>query len=130
MGQFFYDLDATDVEEVENNKGVSENLEATRVPNPGRQDSSTPKGRIHRFKEYVNHIDAVNAEIAQNNELQETHVSFSMRTKEEPKKKGIGYKVFYQKDGKLYPPMVANPGGEDTPVGVWLDADEGGRAGE
>lgn len=60
----------------------------------------------------------------------ESHVSFSMRTKEEPKKKGIGYKVFYQKDGKLYPPMVANPGGEDTPVGVCLDADEGVRAGE
>ncbi len=60
----------------------------------------------------------------------ESHVSFSMRTKEEPKKKGIGYKVFYQKDGKLYPTMVANPGGEDTPVGVWLDADEGVRAGE
>lgn len=41
----------------------------------------------------------------------------------------MGYKVFYQKDGKLYPPMVANPGGADTPVGVWLDADEGVRAG-
>ncbi len=129
-GDVFYDLDVTSVEEVENNKGVSENLEATRIPNPGRQDSSTPKGRIHRFKEYVNHIDAINAEIAENNEPQETPVTFSMRTKEEPIKKGIGYKVFYQKDGKLYPPMVANPGGEDTPVGVWLDADEGVRAGE
>ena len=38
--------------------------------------------------------------------------------------------MFYRKDGKLYPPMVANQGGEDTPVGVWLDADEGVRAGE
>ena len=47
----------------------------------------------------------------------------SIRTKKAPKKTGIGYKVFYQKDGKLYPPMVANPGGEDTPIGVWLDAD-------
>ena len=47
----------------------------------------------------------------------------SIRTKKEPKKTGIGYKVFYQKDGKLYPPMVANPGGVDTPIGVWLDAD-------
>ena len=64
------------------------------------------------------------------NEPLEGDVSFSVRTKAEPKKKGIGYKVFYQKDGKLYPPMVANPGGEDTPVGVWLDADEGVRAGE
>ena len=44
-------------------------------------------------------------------------------------KKGIAYKVFRVKDGKLYPPMVANPGGEDTPVGVWLDAEEGEFAG-
>lgn len=47
----------------------------------------------------------------------------SIRKKKAPKKTGIGYKVFYQKDGKLYPPMVANPGGVDTPIGVWLDAD-------
>ena len=39
-----------------------------------------------------------------------------------PKKTGIGYKVFYLKDGKLYPPMVQNPGGADTPVGCWIDA--------
>lgn len=51
------------------------------------------------------------------------NVSFSLRQKPEPKKKGIGYKVFVLKDGKLYPPMVANPDGEATPVGVWLDAD-------
>lgn len=50
-------------------------------------------------------------------------VSFSLRQKPEPKKKGIGYKVFVLKDGKLYPPMVANPDGAATPVGVWLDAD-------
>lgn len=101
----------TSVEEVENNKGVSEKLEATRVPNAGRQDSSTPKGRLHRFTEHVNHIDEISAKIAENNEPTETHVSFSMRTKAEPKVKGIGYKVFYRgKDGKLYPPMVANPG--------------------
>ena len=48
-------------------------------------------------------------------------VSFSLRQKPEPKKKGIGYKVFVLKDGKLYPPMVANPDGAATPVGVWLD---------
>ncbi len=36
-----------------------------------------------------------------------------------------GNKVFFLKDGKLYPPMVANPGGADTPVGVRIDADEG-----
>lgn len=43
--------------------------------------------------------------------------------------KGKAYKVFRVKNGKLYPPMVANPGGEDTPVGVWLDAEEGEFAG-
>ena len=39
-----------------------------------------------------------------------------------PHKTAIGYKVFYLKDGKLYPPMVQNPGGSDTPIGVWIDA--------
>ncbi len=38
---------------------------------------------------------------------------------------GKAYKVFSVKNGKLYPPMVANTGGADTPVGVWLDAEEG-----
>jgi len=42
---------------------------------------------------------------------------------------GIAYKVFKVKNGKLYPPMVANAGGADTPVGVWLDAEEGEFAG-
>lgn len=56
--------------------------------------------------------------------------SFSLRQKPEPKKKGIGYKVFVLKDGKLYPPMVANPDGAATPVGVWLDADAAPIAGE
>lgn len=57
-------------------------------------------------------------------------VSFSLRQKPEPKKKGIGYKVFVLKGGKLYPPMVANPDGAATPVGVWLDADAAPIAGE
>ena len=57
-------------------------------------------------------------------------VSFSLRQKPEPKKEGIGYKVFVLKDGKLYPPMVANPNGAATPVGVWLDADAAPIAGE
>lgn len=49
------------------------------------------------------------------------------RTLPPPKKTGIGYKVFVQKDGKLYPPMV-NPSGEATPVGEWLDAEAGSLA--
>lgn len=44
-------------------------------------------------------------------------------------KTGIAYKVFRVKDGKLYPPMVANPGGAATPVGTWLEAAEGEFAG-
>lgn len=58
------------------------------------------------------------------------NVSFSLRQKPEPKKKGVGYKVFVLKEGKLYPPMVANPDGAATPVGVWLDADAAPIAGE
>ena len=46
-----------------------------------------------------------------------------------PKKQGKAYKVFRVKNGKLYPPMVANPGGKDTPIGKWLIADEGEFAG-
>lgn len=55
-------------------------------------------------------------------------IRYSIRTKPAPKSTGIGYKVFYLKDGKLYPPMVANPGGADTPVDVWLDADAAPQA--
>ena len=55
-------------------------------------------------------------------------IRYSIRTKPAPQSTGIGYKVFYLKDGKLYPPMVANPGGADTPVGVWLDADAAPQA--
>ena len=74
------------------------------------------------------YVDTANGEIT-NSETGED-VSFSLRQKPEPKKKGIGYKVFVLKDGKLYPPMVANPNGAATPVGVWLDADAAPIAGE
>lgn len=47
----------------------------------------------------------------------------------EPKKTGKAYKVFRVKNGKLYPPMVANKDNKDTPIGVWLDAEEGEFAG-
>lgn len=47
----------------------------------------------------------------------------------QPTKTGIGYKVFFLKNGKLYPPMVANPDGADTPTNVWLLADAGKLAG-
>lgn len=67
--------------------------------------------------------DDVTPETNESNEL------YRIREDEEPKKTGVGYKVFVLKDGKLYPPMVANPGGEATPVGVWLDADAAPVAG-
>lgn len=51
--------------------------------------------------------------------------NFPVISAEFPKKTGVGYKVFYLKDGKLYPPMVKNPGGSETPMGVWLDASAG-----
>lgn len=35
---------------------------------------------------------------------------------------GKGYKLFRVKDGKLYPPMVANPDNASTPIGIWVDA--------
>ena len=74
------------------------------------------------------YVETANGEIT-NSETGED-VSYSLRQKPEPKKKGIGYKVFVLKDGKLYPPMVANPDGAETPVGVWLDADAAPIAGE
>lgn len=74
------------------------------------------------------YVDTAKGEIT-NSETGED-VSFSLRQKPEPKKKGVGYKVFVLKDGKLYPPMVANPDGAATPVGVWLDADAAPIAGE
>ena len=54
---------------------------------------------------------------------EDNDIRYSIRTKEPPKKTGKGYKVFYLHNGQLYPPMVANPEGEGTPVGIWLDAD-------
>ncbi|MDY4555455.1 MAG: helicase-related protein [Prevotella sp.] len=56
-------------------------------------------------------------------DVTEDTAKYRIREDEPPTKTGIGYKVFVLKDGKLYPPMIANPGGEATPVGVWLDAD-------
>ena len=82
---------------------------------------------LERIVEKV-YVDTANGQVT-NPETGED-VSFSLRQKPEPKKKGVGYKVFVLKDGKLYPPMVANPDGAATPVGVWLDADAAPIAGE
>lgn len=61
-------------------------------------------------------------------EFSDAKTEYSIRKKEPPKKTIEGFKVFVVKDGKLFPPMVANPEGEGTPIGVWLDADVGGLA--
>ena len=61
-------------------------------------------------------------------EFSDVNTRYSLRKKDPPKKTGVAYKVFYAKNGELYPPMVANPGGAGTPVGVWLDADVGRAA--
>ena len=58
-------------------------------------------------------------------ELSDANTKYSVRDEAPPKKTGIAYKVFVAKDGQLYPPMVPNPRGEGTPVGVWLNADAG-----
>lgn len=67
-------------------------------------------------------------EAQQRVEFSDVNTRYSLREKEPPKKTGLAYKVFFAKNGELYPPMVANPGGEGTPVGVWLDADVGQAA--
>lgn len=90
-------------------------------------DFYKPVYALERIVEQA-YVKTANGEVT-NSETGED-VSFSLRQKPEPKKKGIGYKVFVLKDGKLYPPMVANPDGAATPVGVWLDADAAPIAGE
>ena len=61
--------------------------------------------------------------------LDEDDIHYRIREEEPPTKTGVGYKVFVLKNGMLYPPMVANPNGDATPVGVWLDADAAPIAG-
>lgn len=48
------------------------------------------------------------------------HLQWKEGEFQKPKKKAIGYKVFAFMNGKLYPPVVANEGGSDTPIGEWL----------
>lgn len=55
-GEFFYDLDATDIEEIDNIKSATDTLTATRVPNTGQQGGA-PKSRLHNLKEFVNNYE-------------------------------------------------------------------------
>lgn len=58
-------------------------------------------------------------------EKSDAKTKFSVRHGPPPKETITAYKVFIAKNGKLYPPMVNNPSGKGTPVGVWLNADTG-----
>ena len=102
-------------------------------PMPGAKNSGMDEEYHHmEFKGADGETFVKSVPFTSDEEIREQFhdIRFSIRTKPAPEKTGIGYKVFYLKDGKLYPPMVANQGGVDTPVGVWLDAEEGTRAGE
>lgn len=105
---------------------IHEILQKIKLAFFGTEYSDVTKNIIRSIEQA--YVKTANGEIT-NSENGED-VSFSLRQKPEPKKKGIGYKVFVLKDGKLYPPMVANPDGAATPVGVWLDADAAPIAGE
>lgn len=105
---------------------IHEILQKIRLAFFGTEYSDVTKNIIRSIEQA--YVKTANGEVT-NTETGED-VSFSLRQKPEPKKKGVGYKVFVLKDGKLYPPMVANPDGAATPVGVWLDADAAPIAGE
>ena len=105
---------------------IHEILQKIKLAFFGTEYSDVTKNIIRSIEKA--YVKTANGEVT-NSETGED-VSFSLRQKPEPKKKGVGYKVFVLKDGKLYPPMVANPDGAATPVGVWLDADAAPIAGE
>lgn len=105
---------------------IHEILQKIKIAFYGTEYSDVTKNIIRSIEQA--YVRTANGQVT-NSETGED-VSFSLRQKPEPKKKGIGYKVFVLKDGKLYPPMVANPNGAATPVGVWLDADAAPIAGE
>lgn len=105
---------------------IHEILQKIKLAFYGTEYSDVTKNIIRSIEQA--YVKTANGQVT-NSETGED-VSFSLRQKPEPKKKGIGYKVFVLKDGKLYPPMVANPDGAATPVGVWLDADAAPIAGE
>lgn len=78
---------------------------------------------------YDNEIKLVSNKKPTNSDNINESFKYILEDTSAPKKTGKAYKVFRVKNGKLYPPMVANAGGKDTPVGVWLEAEEGEFAG-
>ena len=88
---------------------------------------------INSVLEKLNSVNTENSGTVkqQAEELSDKDTQWSIRKEAPPKNTIKGYKVFVvfkNRPGQLYPPMVANPGGESTPVGVWLNADVGVQA--
>ncbi len=90
------------------------------APKVGRASS---EGSVTHTSAEVKSQISETTEAAEAKELSDGKTQYSIRREPPPKKTGVAYKVFYAKNGQLYPAMVANPGGEGTPVGVWLNAD-------
>lgn len=110
---------ATEVSGKQSADGLSE----PKFPSDESDQSRIVDAKLQQFferaSEDLRKIEA--AEAAE--EISDGGIRFRMRESEPPKKTCIGYKVFVLKDGKLYPPMVANADRAETPTGVWLDAD-------
>lgn len=99
------------------------NVEMRNVMNPELRKERPPS----ETEDYSRDEQIVRFSVAETGE----DVRFSIREEDPPKKTLKGYKVFAVKKkqpGELFPPMVANPGGESTPVGIWLNADAAPRA--
>jgi len=99
------------------------NVEMRNVMNPELRKKRPPS----ETEDYSRDEQIVRFSVAETGE----DVRFSIREEDPPKKTLKGYKVFAVKKkqpGELFPPMVANPGGESTPVGIWLNADAAPRA--
>ena len=122
-GNRYYDHKLTDIE-----KGKLLDLIDQGVNDSGFDATSSTE--LTTANNSVGKDRKLNSILQINRQESDENVKYSLRQKPEPEKKGIGYKVFVLKDGKLYPPMVANPNGAETPVGVWLDADAAPIAGE
>ena len=96
---------------------------------PSRKNETLQEGRL--LREGLEEPGEIRGDETQGaGSEDEVDTLYRIREEAPPQNTGIGYKVFVLKDGKLYPPMVANPNGEATPVGVWLDADAAPVAGQ
>ena len=80
-----------------------------------------PTQKAVNVADYADTADPVQAAVTSDASTQ-----YSIDNVFAPEKVTTAYKLFIAKDGKLYPPKVANPEGQPTPLGVWLRADIGG----